>query len=467
MRSVALFAVILLLALSVSAVDFSVQVFPSERTIKLNESAVFELEIQHNSPVEELFEVYSNDVTWDVSVEKPLKVAAEGVLKTNLRVRPLNLNPGAYNLPLTFKRTGSNDVQKEVVYIEVASPFPEDATYLPAVRGVATVDSQIDPRVGMTIKLSLENQNRRILEKVDVKVRSAVINKDYSTSLGPLEKKTLTFIVELDPRTPPQKDALQISVIVPEKDKAFQFDLFSVPYEVIPYGSVIPAVAKVSSFLKHIDTVTLSNEANKELVHVYRVPAWFAKKWFVSAVPPARSVSGALEWEVPLKAGGMFEIVVTYNYRPLFWLFLIAVVVAIAYFLFRSPIAVRKRASVIASHEGGISELKVVIELVNRSNKVARNVRVMDLAPRLADVIKEVKETILAPSKVVPHESGTIIRWDIDMMDPKEHRILMYKLRTKLGVLGGMSLPVTAVKFSVEGQEREAVSNKPEIRFKS
>jgi len=172
-----------------------------------------------------------------------------------------------------------------------------------------------------------------------------------------------------------------------------------------------------------------------------------------------------LVWEVPLNAGISSKILITYNYRPLFWIFLIIVVILVAYFIFRTPIIVRKRASIVSTQEGGISELKIVIELINRGRKIAHNVKVMDLAPRLADVIKDTRETILAPSKVVPHEErGTLVRWDIDMMESKEHRIVMYKLRTKLGIIGGLSLPVTAVHFVVDGHEREAVSNKPEIK---
>ncbi|VVB81256.1 Uncharacterised protein [uncultured archaeon] len=467
MRRLTFVAVLLMFVLSVSAVDFTVSLFPSERTINLNDTASFELELEHNSPVEEVFEVFLNDVTWDVSTEKTLTVPAQTKFKTNLLVRPLNLNPGAYNIPVIFRRMNSNDQQKKIVYIVLESPFPEDATYLPAVRGVATIEPQIDPRKGLTIKLSLENQNMRILDKVDVKVRSNVINKDYTTSLGPLEKKTLTFIAELDALTPPQKDALQISIIVPETEKAFQFDLFPVEYEIIAYGSIVPDVSSEKSFLKRVEKVTLTNNANKPLTHVYRVPAWFAKRWFVSGVPEPKVELGALTWEVPLSAGGTYDIVITYNYRPLFWLLLLAVIGFVAYYYFRSPVLVRKGVRVVKGSEESVSELKVIIELINRGNKVAHHVRVMDLAPRLADVVAESKETILAPSKVVPNEQrGTLLRWDIELMEPKEHRVLMYKLHTKLGVLGGISLPVAVVKFAVDGQERESVSNKPEIVFK-
>lgn len=467
MRRLLFVAVLLLTVVSVTAINFSVSVFPSERSILSNETAVFEVEIKHNSPIEETFEVYSNDVTWDVRPERTLQVPPNGQLKTNIFVRALNLNPSAYNLPVVFKHTGSNDQQKVMLYIELSSPFPEEATYLPAVRGTATVDAKIDPRDGMQIKLSLENQNRRILDKFSVKVRSNVINKDYSTGLGPLEKKTLTFTADLDPRTLPQNDELRISIIVPENEKAYQFDLFPVAYEIIPYGLVIPTVQEESSFLKYVDNVTLTNDGNKQLVHVYRVPAWFAKQWFVSGIPAPIKGSGELNWEIPMGPGQVSTVIVIYNYRPLFWIVLIAAIITIAYYTFRSPISVKKSATVIGSHEGGITELKVVIELVNRGNKIARHIKVIDLVPKLTDVVREFKETMLAPAKITPHEqSGTIVRWEIDLMDPKEHRILLYKIKTKLHIIGGLSLPVTAVHYLVDGKERESVSIAPEIRHR-
>lgn len=456
-------AVFFLLALSVSAADFEVSVFPHERTIKLNETAAFEVELKNQQPNDGVFEVYSNDVTWDVHTESPLRVPASKSLKTNLVVRPLNLNPGAYNIPINFKRVGGGEVQRNVLYIELLSPFPADATYLPAVRGVATIDKHIDPREEAVLKLSLENQNRRDIERVEVKVRSKVINKDYSTSLGPLEKKTLTFTAEIDTKTPPQSDLLQVSIIVPEGEKAYQFDLFPLPYEVIAYGAVIPHSVTTESFLKKTDDVLLINEGNQVLTYSYKVPRGITG-WFMSSIPDYDKERGNYVWSVTLKPGESAQVVVVYNYRPILWALLIAGVLLVAYYIFRSPISAKKTATVFVSHEGGIAEVKILIELMNRSKKSVHDVAVIDLVPHLSDVVREFKDT-LAPSKITPHhDHGTLIKWDIASMDSKEQRVLVYRVRTKLSVLGGMTLPVTAVTFYVDGAQRETVSNKAQIK---
>jgi len=448
-----------LLALSVSAADFEVAVFPHERTIKLNETASFEVELKNQQPADGVFEVYSNDVTWDVRTEGPLRVSASKSLKTNLIVRPLNLNPGAYNIPINFKRVGGGEVQRAVLYIELLSPFPNDGSYLPGVRGVATIDKQIDPREDVVLKLSLENQNRKDLEQVEVKVRSRVINKDYSTSLGPLEKKTLTFTAQVDPKTPPQDDLLQVSIIIPDAEKAYQFDLFPLQYTVIPYGGVVPHIEMNGSFLKKSEHVLLVNEGNQLLAYSYHVPHG-VKGWFMSSIPGHSKDEDSYVWTVTLGAGETTSVDVVYNYRPILWTLLILVVLLCAYYYFRSQVSVRKKVTVVSSHEGGIAEVKVVIELLNRSKKNAHDITVIDLLPPLSDVVREFKEMV-APSKITPHqEQGTLIKWDIAAMEPKEHRILTYRMRTKLSVLGGMTLPVTAVTFFVDGAQRETVSNK-------
>lgn len=458
---IAIFLLLSMFAVSVLAEsDFEAAVFPQERTIKLNESAVFELEIKNHAS-EGFFEVYSNDVTWDVRTEQTLQVGAGDAFKTNLVVTPLNLNPGAYNIPINFKRVGSSEAQRVVLYIELLSPYPADANYLPGVRGVATVDRQIDPRESVIIKLSLENQNRRDLRKVDIKVRSKVINKDYTTSLGPFEKKTLTFTAEIDPKTPAQSDALQVSIIVPDADRAYQFDLFPLPYEIISYGGVVPTVDTEPYFLKSVDNVLLVNDGNRLLNYSYRVPSSL-KTLFLSSIPSSEKVDGERVWSLTLHPGEQAQLVLVYNYRPILWVLLVIAVLVVFYYGFRSPVSIRKKAHVDLGEE--ISEVKIVLELTNRSRKQISDVTVIDLAPHLTDVVREFHDA-LEPSKIVPNqEHGTLIKWDIASMDSKEQRILVYKIRTKLSVLGGMSLPVAAVNFIIDDHEREAVSNKARIK---
>ncbi|PIN74654.1 hypothetical protein COV18_07220 [Candidatus Woesearchaeota archaeon CG10_big_fil_rev_8_21_14_0_10_37_12] len=460
MRLIVCVALLALFALSVSAASFDVTLFPNQQRIFLNGSAEFELEIEHDFPGEEVFEVYSNDVTWDVRLSKALKIHPGVSFKSMLFLSSLNLRPGAYSIPVNFRRVGSSDVVRKVVYIELEASEADNA---PSVRGVATVDAQVDPRRGMQIKLSLENAKEQDLPQVDVKVRSNVINKDYRTSLGPLERKTLTFIADLDPKTSPQGDVLQISIIVPHSRRAFQFDLYPINYEVSQYGEIAVDISAEKSFLRRVEHVGISNTGNHVLPYDYLISAWSVKKWFISPSFPGRDVAEGLVWSGMLRPQEQVELFVAYNYRPIFWTVLFLIVIFVVYFRFRSPVVIKKRARIVKGQEDH-TELKVVVELFNRSSRQVKNVELTDLVPSLTDVVQD-KHPVAEPSKtIVSKHKGTLLKWDIDSMDAKEHRIIAYKLRTKLSVLGGLSLPVAVLKFAHGDARREIISNKAEVK---
>ena len=69
----------------------------------------------------------------------------------------------------------------------------------------------------------------------------------------------------------------------------------------------------------------------------------------------------------------------------------------VAYLLLRSPIVLKKKAKIVNTKEGGISELKIILSVKNRSGKHVNNVRIIDIIPRLAEFIEKVYEGTLNP----------------------------------------------------------------------
>jgi ribosomal protein S10 len=50
---------------------------------------------------------------------------------------------------------------------------------------------------------------------------------------------------------------------------------------------------------------------------------------------------------------------------------------------------------------------------------------------------------------------GTILHWDLDKLDAFEERIITYRLKSKLRVVGDMSLPRAKVKFTYGAGKKE------------
>ena len=446
--------------------SFLAKISPQEVVIKQDETAEFNLSITHTSDEPESFEIYSENVIWDVRVQDVLRIEPSTMLNTKLFVRPLNVNPGAYWVPLTVKMVGSNLKNEKDVLLEIQSLIPPEQSYLPAIRGEVYMQDDIDPRDELKIRVKLKNQNRRTLDRVNVKIRSNAINKDYEAKLEPLEEKELKFFIKLPPRTQPQEDMIKVTIIVPEKDQAFRFDLDPMPLEILDYRDFKEEVKVEEGFLKTTYLVTLVNNGNIPYEDQYKVESSFFKNIFVTTVPRAQKIKGNLIWDVELQSGESELIMYTFNFQPLLIIAIVLIVLSISYYLFRSPVILKKTATVIATKEGGISELKVIIEIVNRSKKQVNKIKLIDTVPRIAQLAHDYDVGTLKPDNVVKHEKkGTLVKWNIDSIDPGEERVISYKIKSKLSILGGVTLPSAAAKFTVGKRHRTSNSNSPIIGF--
>lgn len=80
-------------------------------------------------------------------------------------------------------------------------------------------------------------------------------------------------------------------------------------------------------------------------------------------------------------------------------------------------------------------------------------------------MLKEEQPT-LRPVNIVKHDrKGTIVKWSIEKMAPGEQRIITYKIKSKLSILGGVTLPVAVAKFDAAGRKRTTSSNAPLVGF--
>lgn len=448
------------------AQDFAVEFAPSQQLIGQNDKAEYNVTVFHDYKNIEFFEIYSPEVLWDIRTREPLQVKPGKPFTTVLTIQPLNINPGLYGVPIHVKRTGTNQVKKALLYMEVTGP-PATQTYLPAVRGAVEIPAFVDPREEITITVYLENQNRRNLSALQVKVRSDVINQDYTVSLGPLERKTARLPARVDPRTHPQRDTLKVTVVATEKDRGYQFDLPPVEYEIASYGRLSPTIELMKSFLKRVRIITLTNDANVLIEEPFAYPMPWYQRVFTKSDPKARVEDGRLVWDVKINVGNSREIRLTTNYRPLAILITLAIIIYIAYLIFRSPLVIRKSAHVLSTREGGISELKILLELKNRTNKPLRSATVIDLVPRIAELIKEYDIGTLTPTSVIRHErKGTIIKYNVGDVLPREERVISYTIKSSLSILGGVSLPEAVSRFVTStGKERTTSSNRPKVKF--
>lgn len=460
----------LILASSVFAQQvpsFIATIGPQHQTVRLNETAIYDLAIFNNDHSGQIFEAYSTDIMWDIKTGRSLFVPSRNNFRTKLFVSGLNVNEGTYSIPINIRKVNSPESVKQAVSLEVQSIYPSVNSYLPAFKGNASMPRLIEPGKEVTISLNIENLNRRNLSDVTIKLKSSILNKNYTTSLGSKEKKLLTFTTIVDGSVLPQKDLFQIQIVKVENEKSYHYDVNPLHYEVLPKENIAISKDLKKEFLKTVQFAKISNLGNIPKEQVYAQKIGFFSRLISSTNPKAKVVNGEYVWEIHLDVSESRFVYVTASYRLLAFVLLFLITGILFYYLLRSELRVKKQAIIVSAKDGGISELKIHINVKNRSRKTLTGINLIDLIPKIADVEKKFEHDMIAPSQIIKNDNkGTLLKWNIDSLDAGEEVILTYRMVSKFSILGGATLPVIVAKFTTaQGKEKTTFSNRYKVNL--
>ncbi|MBI4441272.1 hypothetical protein HY639_03830 [Candidatus Woesearchaeota archaeon] len=455
------------------AQDFSVAVEPIKGRVNADEIASFYLTITNILDKPDDYSLEFSDVgLWESYYTDPLSdylsginnVAARGQYTTRVYLRPMKTTPVGYHTTKVLvrsKSTGKTDIAELTVYITAG---PSKKEYLPNVHCSVRVPDKIDPRSETKFTVALTNRNTRNITSLDIEFASTLLKNvaPYITSLGPSEKKEVTFPLLFDPLHPPQKDALKTTVKVDQ----YTFTCNKQDFEIVDYTSDFAVKSNlVESFLKTEEERTFTNMGNAR--HTQRVlePTSLFASLFTWSVPePSETLRidsvRYRAWEFTLAPSESAKVTLYTNYRPIFHLFLAVIIILIFYYMLRAPIAVRKQAKHIEMREGGLSELKILLSVRNRQGIPLDHIIVHDEIPHLTQVHPEFGVGTLKPDKIMKHaHGGSVLEWHIDELEPYEERLITYKIKSNLRIIGSFNLPPAVVRYSTKAGRKVRVNS--------
>ncbi len=314
---------------------------------------------------------------------------------------------------------------------------------------VSIEPEEIDPREDITIKVILNNQNVLDHPNLTINIDSNLIKEELQESLGPKEDKTIELVKKLDPMTIPQKDRLVVAVF--RGDRVVVNPIIK-EFKVSEYTTQ-RQIPKEQSFLKIRKGIEVSSN-RPDYSGTIKVETTPLRNLFLSSYPRANTVKEDsryyIIWQVKLDENRIMRVYTTENYRPIVVIIGLAIASIIIYFLFRSPIVVSKGAANIKTSHGGVAEAKIVVRVKNRSSKQMTNIEVMDTVPHIAHVEKELSIGSMQPHAILKHpKGGLVIKWSIDTLEPGDERVLSYKMKSMLPVLGEFNLPAANARCKV------------------
>ena len=464
-KGVLLFLALVLLSVSVSAANFDVEFEKIDGTITFGQLAEFRLTIKNNMASTQEFKVRSlNYPEWDLSTDplvNPIQfsITPDGEKGVSLFLNPLHIpNYGVYDVTIIVELVSRKEQIKTPLRVNIVSP--QAGSYVETVLATIIMDDEIDPTKEIPIKISLNNQNIIEYPDLSVTVESKLINEVIKVSLGKKEKKTVSFTESIDPKTPQQGDTLVVKVVSSNKT----LDTKVKQIEIIGKKELAKDEKTKSRFLKVVDEITLTNIGNVAYNEGIKIESSFIQNLFTSSTPKGKFIKedGIRYLVVPvdIEPGDSATIKVTKNYITLLLIFVLLTFIVLFYFVLRSPLTVKKTASNIALKEGGVSELKVILNVSNRSNNKINDIEIIDKIPNIADLEKGLTIGTLQPSKILRHEKkGTMIKWVIEELHAGDERVITYKVKSHLSIVGEFSLAQAVAKCRYKGKTVISHSN--------
>ena len=316
----------------------------------------------------------------------------------------------------------------------------------------AILPGEIIPGEKSEILVNLTNKGASNLENLEIFYSSSIFNLEDETSLAPFENKLLKFNLEIDPLTAKDEYSLTIRLFKDDKikgSKNFEFSVGQNPdlreRELITKG-----------FLSSTIEIVRENEGNVEIERTVSYPISLLATWFTKTNPPTEIIvdetGRRYEWNFNIPPGSIYRIEIQTDYKWLFFsivailLFIIAV-----FYLKQKNIFLKKEIFKIGETKTGVSELKILLHIRNKTYKEIYNVKVIDLLPRFFNLEQDFGT--LKPTKMQESMTGGFrLIWQIEKLEPGEERVISYKVNSKLPLVGRNMLPAALVQYFGRGK---------------
>ncbi|MBC8495015.1 hypothetical protein H8D36_02580 [archaeon] len=462
MRRLLILPILFILAISfVSAADFHLSSEAIKKDIFISEVAEFNITITNLLETSDVFTFSTDDPNWIVLTSQ-VEVAAESSQSVPFKIDPItNIPLGVHAINVKVRSTKTNAFKNEVLLVNIRPYDPIFGQYRPSIQFGVNIDKEVDPTKKIPVEIYMRNRNALDIGEVEILLDGTLFEQTITASIGPLEEKRTEYLFEIDPLQEPGLYSLNAQI----KVKNISISSATQNYEVIGYAPTTQDISQESFFFRTVQTITLQNTGNMEKTTKVNLKMSWIERVFSNSNPKSSVVKenneASLQWGVTIQPQEMQEIVVVTNYRLPIIIIIVIIIIIILYFIMRTPVLVSKEALISGSSEEGVEHLKIRLFVKNRSRKNIEKVNLFDRIPGIAELINKKTLGTIQPDKITKQEKrGTMVKWNLEHLEPFEERIVTYEIKSRLKIIGNISLPSTRATFLDKNKERTVYSNR-------
>ncbi len=449
---------------------FSVSVFAQSKNVELsvkkvkdnmdaNGYAEFDIVIMNNVQKNIDFFVAKNFYSekWRVTADPYLLSVDSGFSRsTRLNLQPTKfLLPGDYKI-VVLVESRDKTFSKEIPFEVKIVPFGEDN-----IKTELIIEDKIDPRLGSSARVSLENLYNFAVNNVRVSLYSDLFSFEKNFNLKANEKRVEKFQLEFEDDV--DFGEYTVNVVVMAEDKILGKDDKTVTLS--PYSEVTEKIFRSNNFNKRI-VITKENTGTEDTNEEVKVELSLTEKILArfNVKPDSIEKIGGKYiaiWSFTLEPGDRKDVIVTLPYGTyLLILLVVAVLTYIVTYLTKTKISLAKKVIDVTKDRDGIKGVKIILHLKNRGNKTVERIKIIDYMPRLIGSTSQ-DFGILRPSRVQRSLDGrTRLVWDFEGLKRGEERIVSYVAKSKLSIIGRLLLPEAVAEYQVGKRHYHKKSNR-------
>lgn len=432
----------LIFALLTPIVDAAIDVGeePIKNIILPGEVGGYYLDVT-NTGGKDSFGITTTDNNWRLKGKTSFEIEPGQKQRIKIELLPIGeLKPASYSVNIrVYSKNTAETVDKALLVNLVA--FSElinaELEYSP---------EGLDPRKENLIKLNLKNKNNIRLENVKIKMESSLFEDERTIDLLPLEDRSEELRINFNDLV--ERGSYEVKLLIAMNDKVLieRAEKVNVGY----YSDVTEDVKVEDGFLVKKTILFRENKGNTASEEEFNVKLNSFENTFTRMHPEAgewekRNGIHYYTWMFSINPGDDYRIEVKTDYLTPLIVIVVIVIVAIAlYYFLKKDVSIKKKVLTIKSN-GGISEMKIILVVKNTGGNLNR-VQVVDRLPKI--IKKPAEYGVVKPTNVKHSElGGTMILWDLQNLVRGEERVISYKIKSDIHVVGRLHMPVASVRY--------------------
>lgn len=384
--------------------------------------------------------------TWSAQLDP----GEEETINLNLTI-PENMQSGTTILFLYTWSQKTNETEKIPIKARVKERKKEKKINI----SIRAVDwsKKIDPRSKFTVKATIESRSRKIR---NMKVRYAVLNdtkevlvKSTEGDILPMRNVTVKFQANFPPKTKPVGFSQRLDLFINQTQLEKREEIL----EIKGYKDVEVKKATNKSLLKETTKYSIFNNGTTKAQKTITEDISSLEKAFLST-EEGEIEEGKLYFDIEVGPGETKTVSYKVNYSLLLVVPFVIVGIGYAVYYFTRKAEIEKRLIKKRTEEKFEAKIEVIFR--NLTGRELTGVKIKDKLPSFINKVGAFGT--LSPE--VKGDGNKKLIWNVGRVKPNEERVLSYKVKSKMGIVGKVVFPPARMSYEYKGKKGEVSSNK-------